>query len=120
MIGRGPSARSLRLSLKSFTVIGATTRAGRLSAPLRDRFGAVYRLDYYSTDELATIIDRSAGILDVQIDQDAVRVLASRGRGTPRIVNRLLRRVRDHAQVARRRTHHARERRGRDDRDGHR
>lgn len=99
MIGRGPSARSLRLSVKPFTVVGATTRAGRLSGPLRDRFGAVYRLDYYTTDELATIIERSAGILGVAIEPDAVRVLARRGRGTPRVVNRLLRRVRDHAQV---------------------
>jgi Holliday junction DNA helicase RuvB len=99
MIGRGPSARSLRLSLKPFTVVGATTRAGRISSPLRDRFGAIYRLDYYSVDELATIIERSAGILGVEIDADAVRILARRGRGTPRIVNRLLRRVRDFAQV---------------------
>jgi Holliday junction DNA helicase RuvB len=99
MIGRGPSARSLRLSLKPFTVVGATTRAGRISSPLRDRFGAVYRLDYYSPDELATIIERSARILDVDIEQDAVHVLARRGRGTPRVVNRLLRRVRDHAQI---------------------
>src|SRR6186713_3167847 len=99
MIGRGPSARSLRLGLKPFTVVGATTRAGRISGPLRDRFGAVYRLDYYSTDELATIIGRSAGILGVDIDTDAVAVLARRGRGTPRVVNRLLRRVRDYAQI---------------------
>ena len=99
MIGRGPSARSLRLSLKPFTVIGATTRAGRLGAPLRDRFGAVYRLDYYSGEELAEIIRRSAGILRVDIEPAAVRILAERGRGTPRVVNRLLRRVRDHAQV---------------------
>ncbi len=99
MIGRGPSARSLRLSLKPFTVVGATTRAGRLSAPLRDRFGAVHRLDYYGETELAEIVRRSAAILDVAIEPDAVRVLARRGRGTPRIVNRLLRRVRDHAEV---------------------
>ncbi|MEA2623260.1 MAG: holliday junction helicase RuvB, partial [Chloroflexota bacterium] len=99
MIGRGPSARSLRLSLKPFTVIGATTRAGRISSPLRDRFGAVYRLDYYAPDELATIIQRSAGILGVEIDPEAVAILARRGRGTPRVVNRLLRRVRDFAQV---------------------
>src|SRR5687768_3992236 len=99
MIGRGPSARSLRLSLKPFTVIGATTRAGRVGGPLRDRFGAVYRLDYYSQAELATIIRRSAGILGVDIDPEAVEVLARRGRGTPRVVNRLLRRVRDYAQV---------------------
>src|ERR687891_483255 len=75
MIGRGPSARSLRLSLKPFTVVGATTRAGRISSPLRDRFGATYRLDYYSEDELATIIRRSAGILDVDIQPEAVDVL---------------------------------------------
>jgi len=99
MIGRGPSARSLRLGLKPFTVVGATTRAGRVGGPLRDRFGAVYRLDYYSTQELATIIERSAGILGVDIDPEAVAVLARRGRGTPRVVNRLLRRVRDYAQV---------------------
>ncbi len=99
MIGRGPSARSLRLGLKPFTVVGATTRAGRIGGPLRDRFGAVYRLDYYSQDELATIIKRSAGILEVDIDAAAVAVLARRGRGTPRVVNRLLRRVRDYAQV---------------------
>ena len=99
MIGRGPSARSLRLSIKPFTVVGATTRAGRISSPLRDRFGAVYRLDYYEMDELATIIARSAGILGVDIDPDAVQILARRGRGTPRIVNRLLKRVRDYAQV---------------------
>jgi Holliday junction DNA helicase RuvB len=99
MIGRGPSARSLRLSLKPFTVVGATTRAGRISSPLRDRFGAVYRLDYYAEAELAEIIRRSARILDVDIDADAVALLAARGRGTPRIVNRLLRRTRDFAQV---------------------
>jgi Holliday junction DNA helicase RuvB len=99
MIGRGPSARSLRLSLKPFTVVGATTRAGRISSPLRDRFGAVYRLDYYSEPELAQIVRRSASILGVDIDEAAVAILAARGRGTPRIVNRLLRRTRDHAQV---------------------
>ncbi|CAN5784043.1 Holliday junction branch migration DNA helicase RuvB [soil metagenome] len=99
MIGRGPSARSLRLGLKPFTVVGATTRAGRIGGPLRDRFGAVYRLEYYSADELATIIERSAGILGVEINEEAVTVLARRGRGTPRVVNRLLRRVRDYAQV---------------------
>jgi Holliday junction DNA helicase RuvB len=99
MIGRGPSARSLRLSLKPFTVVGATTRAGRIGAPLRDRFGAVYRLDYYAEAELAEIVQRSASILEVEIDDAAVRMLASRGRGTPRVINRLLRRTRDHAQV---------------------
>jgi holliday junction DNA helicase RuvB len=99
MIGKGPSARSLRLSLKPFTVVGATTRAGRISSPLRDRFGAVYRLDYYETAELATIAERSARILAVEIEREAVEILARRGRGTPRIVNRLLKRVRDFAQV---------------------
>ena len=99
MIGRGPSARSLRLSLKPFTVVGATTRAGRISAPLRDRFGAVHRLDYYEEAQLAEIVRRSATILGVDIEPDAVSILARRGRGTPRIVNRLLRRVRDHAEV---------------------
>jgi holliday junction DNA helicase RuvB len=99
MIGKGPSARSLRLSLKPFTVVGATTRAGRISSPLRDRFGATYRLDFYTEDELTQIVDRSAEILDVPIDEAATRAIARRGRGTPRIVNRLLKRVRDHAQV---------------------
>src|SRR6188474_1515722 len=99
MIGRGPSARSLRLTLKPFTVVGATTRAGRISSPLRDRFGATYRLDFYTEDELAAIVERSAVILGVGIDDAAIRAIARRGRGTPRIVNRLLKRVRDHAQV---------------------
>ncbi len=99
MIGKGPSARSLRLSLKPFTVVGATTRAGRISSPLRDRFGATYRLDFYEEDDLAAIVDRSARILDVAIDEAASRAIARRGRGTPRIVNRLLKRTRDHAQV---------------------
>jgi holliday junction DNA helicase RuvB len=99
MIGKGPSARSLRLSLKPFTVVGATTRAGRISGPLRDRFGATYRLDFYSEAELAAIVRRSAGILGVQMDDASARAIAMRGRGTPRIVNRLLRRVRDHAEV---------------------
>jgi holliday junction DNA helicase RuvB len=99
MIGKGPSARSLRLSLKPFTVVGATTRAGRISSPLRDRFGATYRLDFYEVDELSAIVHRSADILDVRIDEPAARAIATRGRGTPRIVNRLLKRTRDHAQV---------------------
>jgi Holliday junction DNA helicase RuvB len=99
MIGKGPSARSLRLSLKPFTVVGATTRAGRISSPLRDRFGATYRLDFYEVDELTAIVHRSADILDVRIDEPAARAIATRGRGTPRIVNRLLKRTRDHAQV---------------------
>ena len=89
MIGKGPSARSLRLSLKPFTVVGATTRAGRISSPLRDRFGATYRLDFYTEDELTEIVERSAEILDVPIDEAATRAIARRGRGTPRIVNRL-------------------------------
>jgi Holliday junction DNA helicase RuvB len=99
MIGKGPSARSLRLSLKPFTVVGATTRAGRISSPLRDRFGATYRLDFYEEPDLTAIVDRSAGILDVPIEAAASRAIARRGRGTPRIVNRLLKRTRDHAQV---------------------
>src|SRR6186713_2271231 len=99
MIGKGPSARSLRLSLKPFTVVGATTRAGRISSPLRDRFGATYRLDFYEVDELTAIVHRSADILAVTIDPPATKAIARRGRGTPRIVNRLLKRVRDHAQV---------------------
>jgi holliday junction DNA helicase RuvB len=99
LIGKGPSARSLRLSLKPFTIVGATTRAGRISSPLRDRFGATYRLDFYSDDELVAIVERSARILGVEVAPAAVRAIARRGRGTPRIVNRLLKRVRDHAQV---------------------
>ena len=100
MIGKGPSARSLRLSLKPFTVVGATTRAGRISSPLRDRFGATYRLDFYEEDDLAAIVDRSAA--DPRASRSTTareRAIARRGRGTPRIVNRLLKRTRDHAQV---------------------
>ncbi len=99
MIGKGPSARSLRLSLKPFTVVGATTRAGRISSPLRDRFGATYRLDFYDETDLTAIVQRSAGILGVEVVGDAAASIARRGRGTPRIVNRLLKRVRDHAEV---------------------
>jgi Holliday junction DNA helicase RuvB len=99
MIGKGPSARSLRLSLKPFTIVGATTRVGRISSPLRDRFGATYRLDFYEEAELRAIVERSARILDVPIDPAAAAAIATRGRGTPRIVNRLLKRVRDYAQV---------------------
>jgi Holliday junction DNA helicase RuvB len=99
MIGKGPSARSLRLTLKPFTIVGATTRAGRISGPLRDRFGATYRLDFYTEPELTAIVDRSAAILGVEVEPAAARAIARRGRGTPRIVNRLLKRVRDHAQV---------------------
>jgi len=99
MIGKGPSARSVRLTLPRFTVVGATTRLGSLAAPLRDRFGALYRLDYYDATALAQIIARSAHILHVPIEPDGVTEMAGRARGTPRIANRLLRRVRDYAQV---------------------
>ncbi|HLY30700.1 MAG TPA: Holliday junction branch migration DNA helicase RuvB [Ktedonobacterales bacterium] len=99
IIGKGPSARSVRLPLKHFTVVGATTRFGALSAPLRDRFGAIYRLNYYSDEALQQIIRRSARILKVHADEEGVQEMARRARGTPRIANRLLRRVRDYAQV---------------------
>ncbi len=99
MLGQGPSARALRLDLPRFTLVGATTRTGLLAGPLRDRFGVVERLDYYKPDELAQIIVRSAGLLDVAIDPEGAATLARRSRGTPRIANRLLRRVRDVVQV---------------------
>ena len=99
MIGKGPSARSMRLSLPKFTLVGATTRLGALAAPLRDRFGALYRLDYYDAESLKEIIQRSARILKVSIDPEGTIEIAHRARGTPRIANRLLRRVRDYAQV---------------------
>ena len=99
MIGKGPSARSIRLDLPKFTLIGATTRAGSLSAPLRDRFGIIFRLQMYTTEELMQIVYHSAGVLDIRADEDGVREIARRSRGTPRIVNRLLKRVRDYAQV---------------------
>jgi len=99
MLGKGPSARSIRLDLPRFTIIGATTRAGALSAPLRDRFGHVHRLDFYTPAEIGRIIERSARILGVDIDAAAVAELAGRARLTPRIANRLLKRVRDYAQV---------------------
>jgi Holliday junction DNA helicase RuvB len=99
IIGQGPSARSIKLELKRFTLIGATTRAGLLTSPLRDRFGASFRLDFYNPDELATIVRRSARILDVPIEDSGATEIARRARGTPRIANRLLRRVRDFAQV---------------------
>lgn len=99
IVGQGPSARSIRIDLPKFTLIGATTRAGLLSAPLRDRFGVISRLELYSTEELAQIVGRSAGILGMQIDNDGMVEIASRSRGTPRIANRLLKRVRDYAQV---------------------
>lgn len=99
VIGRGPAARSVRLELPPFTLIGATTRAGMLTAPLRARFGVVSRLEYYSTEELVEIIQRAAGVLGVDIDPEGAEEIARRSRGTPRIANRLLRRVRDYAQV---------------------
>ena len=99
VIGQGPTARTIRLELPRFTLIGATTRSGLITTPLRDRFGFSHRLEYYSTEDLALIVKRSAGILDVSIDADGAGQLAMRSRGTPRIVNRLLRRVRDFAQV---------------------
>ena len=99
MIGKGPSARSIRLDLPKFTLIGATTRAGSLSAPLRDRFGIIFRLQMYTTEELMQIVHHSAGVLGIQAEEDGVREIARRSRGTPRIVNRLLKRVRDYAQV---------------------
>ena len=99
MIGKGPSARSIRLDLPKFTLIGATTRAGSLSAPLRDRFGIIFRLQMYTTEELMQIVHHSAGVLSIQAEEDGVREIARRSRGTPRIVNRLLKRVRDYAQV---------------------
>lgn len=99
ILGKGPSANSIRLELPRFTLIGATTRSGQLSAPLRDRFGVTLRLELYTTDELRRIVERSAGILGVAIEHDGAVEIASRSRGTPRIANRMLRRVRDYAQV---------------------
>lgn len=99
IVGKGPSARNMRLKIKPFTLIGATTRAGMLTNPLRDRFGVICRLELYSTEELSVIIDRSAKILGVAMDKDASLEIAKRSRGTPRIANRLLKRVRDYAQV---------------------
>ena len=99
IIGKGPSARSIRLDLPNFTLVGATTRAGQLSAPLRDRFGVILRLVLYDKKELSTIVKRSADILQIPIDEDGASQIASRSRGTPRIANRLLKRSRDFAQV---------------------
>lgn len=99
IIGKGPSARSIRLDLPPFTLVGATTRSGQLTAPLRDRFGVLLRLELYTPEELAAIIARSAGILQIPIEPDGALEIASRSRGTPRIANRLLKRVRDVAQV---------------------
>ena len=99
IIGKGPAARSVRVPLPRFTLVGATTRAGQLTTPLRDRFGVLLRLELYNADELATIVTRSASLLDVGIDSEGALEIASRSRGTPRIANRLLKRVRDYAQV---------------------
>jgi len=99
MIGEGPAARSIKLDLQPFTLVGATTRAGMLTNPLRDRFGIVARLEFYTAEELARIVTRSAGLLNVPIDADGALEIARRSRGTPRIANRLLRRVRDYADV---------------------
>jgi Holliday junction DNA helicase RuvB len=99
IIGKGPSARSIRLELPRFTLIGATTRAGQLSAPLRDRFGVLMKLELYPPEDIETIVRRSAEILGVRITKDGAREIAGRSRGTPRIANRLLKRVRDYAQV---------------------
>ncbi len=99
MIGEGPAARSIKLDLPPFTLVGATTRAGMLTSPLRDRFGIVQRLEFYSTPELTQIVERSAHILEVKIDGNGASEIARRSRGTPRIANRLLRRVRDYAEV---------------------
>lgn len=99
IIGKGPSARSMRLNLPHFTLIGATTKAGMLSSPLRDRFGVMCRLELYSPEELTTIVKRSAGLLNIKINEDAANEIAGRSRGTPRIANRVLKRVRDFAEV---------------------
>lgn len=99
IIGKGPSARSIRLDLPKFTLVGATTRAGQLSAPLRDRFGVILRLELYSPEQLAEIVKRSAGILGIEIDKYGALEIASRSRGTPRIANRLLKRARDFAEI---------------------
>jgi len=99
ILGKGPSANSLHLELPHFTLIGATTRSGQLTAPLRDRFGVTLRLELYTAEELLLIVKRSAGILNIEIDESGAHEIASRSRGTPRIANRMLRRVRDFAQV---------------------
>ena len=99
VIGKGPSARTIRLDLPRFTLVGATTRLGLITLPLRERFGFTPRLDYYHEGELALVVRRSAGILEVEVDGEGAAEIARRSRGTPRIANRLLRRVRDYAQV---------------------
>jgi len=98
-VGQGPSAKSIRLDLPRFSIIGATTRIGLLSSPLRDRFGVTYRLNFYEEDEIEQVVDRSSGILKVKADKDAVSKIACCARKTPRIANRLLKRVRDYAEV---------------------
>jgi Holliday junction DNA helicase RuvB len=99
VIGKGPTARTLRLDLKRFTLIGATTKMSLLSAPLRDRFGTIFHLDFYGVDEMSAIVSRSAALLGISVDNDPARIIGSRARRTPRIANRLLKRVRDYAQV---------------------
>src|SRR6188472_1930492 len=99
VLGKGPGARTVRLQIEHVTVIGATTRVGSITGPLRDRFGVTYRLDYYTPEDLERILRRSALILDVDLDEEAARIVAGRSRGTPRIANRLLKRVRDYTQV---------------------
>lgn len=99
ILGKGPGARTLRLDLPKFTLIGATTKLSRLSGPFRDRFGSVYRLEYYSPDDIAKILQRSASILGVRVDEDAIALIARRSRKTPRVANRLLKRVRDFSEV---------------------
>lgn len=99
IIGKGPAARSIRITLPKFTLIGATTKAGLLTSPLRDRFGVTHKMDYYTSDELIRIIERGAGILNVRIDRDGAGEIGRRSRGTPRIANRILKRVRDYAQI---------------------
>jgi holliday junction DNA helicase RuvB len=109
MIGQGPSARSIKLELKRFTLVGATTRSGLLTSPLRNRFGAIFRLDFYNSEALTKILKRSVSLLDVVGEQEGLVEIARRSRGTPRVANRLLRRVRDYAQV---KAHKAGDRRG--------
>ena len=99
VIGQGPTTKTVKLDLPRFTLVGATTRAGALTSPLRDRFGLVYRLEFYSPSELQAIVTRSAGVLGVEIDQEGAAEIARRARGTPRIVNRLIKRIRDYAQI---------------------
>ena len=99
VIGQGPAARTMKIELRPFTLVGATTRAGLITGPLRARFGIVHRLDFYQPEELATIVNRSAGLLEIAVDEAGAHEIARRSRGTPRIANRLLRRVRDYAQV---------------------